>query len=1485
MKRLNVKLVVILAAVCFVAAGGAYMSRRFWMNHHKKNLRDQAKKAYEDENLTLAFAKYNRFLRYDLENPEAWDEVSQVAIDWLESEKSQRSFIGALETLTKAQVYMEPGESKEEVERRLLDLQIMAAKYDDAIKTLTGRVDDGGDNVPGLIELADDQQERGELLSLLALCYQRYAQTDDAMNLLCEMVGFDRLTETFQSPEEAASSEHYSPDELGAYQQLAQLLEFVDNDKKAAKIVIDHLVEANNDNSDAHLQRAKLALGEEEPDFALAEASLKTAIDLDAENYEAKRFLAQVYSKDRRFAEANQLLAEVVSGDPEDPTAYIMQSLLLMQQANQPENASQKDDLLAQAEERIDAGLAKQPNNQALVIQKIDLLINTERTSAAQKVLTDYRRAVGQDRDDGMFEFMQGKIAVANEQWREAEQKLSVAREKTSNQQFSLQIEALLAVSAEMQSKLDVAKHHWEAVLQRDPTHLGARIAMTRLNIQQRSNNSDGSLEDLEIMVQDDPGIDSAVAARVLQGVEQQRLQNAINKQLRQPESRRDWTEVVSIGKSLLPKLQPVEQLLLRAEIIDLTGGERGRATAVELLKQAREQDPENPLVTLAQANLALRGQDFAGAEKFLDEGIAATGPTPLFLLTKAKAVVLSDIDAPAKVQRLNQIAATPGLKPKDKSAVRFDLGRYLAALDAPTDAKRLWNAAIEEDPYNYNMHLMVFELARQKYNDAEMAQIAEKVGEVFGRDSAEYLFLAATRIVTSHRANLVDDPQSDRGILAEAQDMIRRAKEKRPEWGRLERLEGEISAFYGNFDVAVEQLEKVLELEPGDLTSARQLFTLLVGRRDLQKARNMIPQLGPGPHPTDVGKMVAEVYELTGSPENALSEAERVVGEQNQKPEDLGWLASMLHRMGRHAEAEEQFRKAIELEPTKTDSYLLLVDHFMKTEQKNKIAEIGQEGVNKIPAEERNLFSAQIFDILEQNEKAEQAYRAALSEQPSNPVIMRSLAGFLLRSNKREEARTYLKQLIDMGYEKGQEHFAWARRTLARDIAASKRYPDFKEAIALLDAEPQLPGAEGVRDVVMKATMLAERNEPGQWRRGLQMFEDVRQSRDLTPDESSLVAALKRRAGDLAGAREELINLAATLDSSKEQAKYQAAIEDLVEILIEQGDPASISSAETFARRLEPTRKFYADARLMAKRDDKAGIVRLVARLLPQVNDPSQLAQIAYFVESLGMYDEAENAFNSFQQAYSENPSAGKMVVAAFHGRRGNIDKSLEMLFEVAKESGMNKLIIEQGYTALSQNRRTITPEQIAVVENWITQSLQQVPNDRDLLLKLAEIRELQDRQTDVIRLYEDLMNRDDLTDLQQAVVMNNLAFNYAVRKTNAEEALSLVNRAIEIIGPMDMLLDTRGLCHLAAGNATEAVADLTEATFGSKEGALYFHRAWAEDAAGDASAAQQSLQKALDNQINLNALTAPEREEFDRLIRRYQLESQLGELAQRAA
>jgi tetratricopeptide (TPR) repeat protein len=163
-----------------------------------------------------------------------------------------------------------------------------------------------------------------------------------------------------------------------------------------------------------------------------------------------------------------------------------------------------------------------------------------------------------------------------------------------------------------------------------------------------------------------------------------------------------------------------------------------------------------------------------------------------------------------------------------------------------------------------------------------------------------------------------------------------------------------------------------------------------------------------------------------------------------------------------------------------------------------------------------------------------------------------------------------------------------------------------------------------------------------------------------------------------------------------------------------------------------------------------------------------------------------------------------------------------------------------------------------------------QQQGRDRPLQFDLANPQLAQGREADAGATLRKLCEQPKAT----GGPLNNLAWLLTNKGGKVDEALSLINRAIEIDGETPEPLDTRGTIYLAMGRNDAAIRDLEDALAARPLPEIYFHLARAYLVAGRRNDAGEAIRKAESGGPRVEGLHPAEPSAFNRL---------LGELTQR--
>jgi len=163
-----------------------------------------------------------------------------------------------------------------------------------------------------------------------------------------------------------------------------------------------------------------------------------------------------------------------------------------------------------------------------------------------------------------------------------------------------------------------------------------------------------------------------------------------------------------------------------------------------------------------------------------------------------------------------------------------------------------------------------------------------------------------------------------------------------------------------------------------------------------------------------------------------------------------------------------------------------------------------------------------------------------------------------------------------------------------------------------------------------------------------------------------------------------------------------------------------------------------------------------------------------------------------------------------------------------------------------------------------WLKQLLAKDGTSTMLALHLADLEDLCGRYDEAEKLYRAVLQREP----GNVVALNNLAWFLAQTPAKANEALPLIQRAIDQLGPQPDLLDTRSTVYLALNRTELAIADLERANAERPMPMRWFHLAQAHRQANNSQAAAAILKKATTAGLKPDQLHPAERATFAKLV-----------------
>jgi tetratricopeptide (TPR) repeat protein len=1329
-----------------------------------------------------------------------------------------------------------------------------------------------------------------------AQSYSLSGEQESALKKLYQLLGYDEATRQFVGDRAPGKSE------IDAFDMLSAIL--MRTDMARADEVMAKCVEWNPDSAKAHLHRGNFLIrtaaahaqagtdpAQQEEVFKTqigeAQGELNRAFEIAPEDVDVLLTLAGFSINAKDYVKAKELIDKAHQVDAKRADVYFRLYQLAMAQQD-----------LNTAAAHLEEGVKQATDPQILLPVLVQVQLQRNDAAAA-------RAACKAMQDKGTFpleltRFFEARIKLAEGEFGPAARELEAVRPAIARSpaaaDYLQQLDASLARCYEVQGQADRQLATYRRLLEVTPGDIRFRIG--EATALQALGRFDEAQRDLTLLARNANAFPAFVGSI---------LQLLLADQMRRPAADRDWTDVDKVASILQdnPERGELEKTLLAAEI-ELMKGEVSKDTERQVVAASKE-NAKDARIWLTLLKILNRDNP-DNVSKLLTRAEKEAGDLPAFRAERIRLIVRQHgDDAVAELGKLEQ--GLDKFKPAEQQTLHVQLGAAYMQLGSYENAVRCWKAVMDQDRTNSSMRQLLLELAVDHHDAALADQIVKEMRESrqWGLQSPLYQYCAATAMlapINQRMAQADAQPLSDadRATIAEAKKLVEEAMATRREWSALWRVRAEIDQLEGNIDGAIEDYKLALEAnQSGQAVIARRLVNLLYRKERFGEADEAMKMVGDVQATDPLHKMSQRILIEKGDTKKAL---ELAANDVKSDPKNIGnvmWYGRLLEQANRLDEAERAYRRAATLSPDSIEGWLMLVRVLVINKKLPEAVEAVREASKTL--DKNKLAMAKFYELVNENQQAEELYQAALAEKPDDLNTMRQVAEFYFRNAKNIEglqtegtqnaianaARAKYVERLNMASPllekilkktgtstKADEAAtaAWARRAQAEVVASPGDYEHALAATKLIDQNAK-NGKLSAEDSRAKLALLVNRSDVASRAESIRILEQIREQRELTPNEQFALGQLYERVGKWGPGKELIVNalsvqgndasaiikLVAALIVHEEYEDAARWLDKLDEVILK----LSLRASEAFRPTAGEMR-----ARVLARtgKQQEAEAVLKGVNVLPRPLSTGQLPrleEVARVMEQLNMNEAAEELLNEYK---SQDPR-GTIAVAAFLGRQGKLDRAFELLDESRKNQSATELL-PCGLDAMRRHPDQATPERFSMLEQWAKAGLQTEPDPVQIKLLLAELYDLQGKYDEVIKIYRELLTSKDATPTQTAIVKNNLAFILAINRSaeNAAEAMKLTADALRVMGPVSDLLDTRALAYLAQGKTTEAVADLKAANSEAPASAnKLFHLAQAEFQANNRDAARDALARADKIGVDVNRLTPLEKKTYQQL------------------
>lgn len=1320
--------------------------------------------------------------------------------------------------------------------RRLVDLFIELERYIDASRQLERY----------LIERdpARRSPEDGKLLALQGRCLSALGRYDDAANSLRAAVLADTRN-------------------LHAYKQLSEVLFERLNASSEAVHHLDTAVKNNANDYRALVLRGEwIAEHADDPSVQKAFAGTE-ALSADA----ARDHLVQIAADDARKAlqlapdapEAIVLAARCLSLlDRHDEARELIKRGQELA-PKEPQVYSTAADIELQAGSRsgaiqwLDHGVAALPEDGDLRWNFASLLIESGKAPRAKGVIEELQRL---QYSKAATEYLRARLLVSEQEW------LSAAK------RFE-RIRAQLGTSPDLAKQAD----YWSGVCYERIGHSDQGLASFRRAISVDWGWVPARLGLAEALVSagrlqeafDEYSLAASLPqAPLIAFICQARLQVLLT--LQEDPDERNWKAATRALERLEQYAPDSPQVpILWAEVLAAQGDAAG---ARELLASAREKNLNAVELWIADIALARRTQDWHRTEELLEKAAEQLGDHFAIRLARAQCLLLRDGQKAAS--ELYKLAEISHGWSREQS-VQFAEGMaalFLAVRDFD-GAEECCKLVADAQPKNLAIRLILLDLALQD-QDQQLSRTEALLEEVRQIEGQGPLWRYGQAVRLSILAQQRQSPE----LLKEAVQHLAEARIARPAWAKVPRLLGQIYERQGELASAIEAYKSAVELGERNPVVVGRAVTLLFEQQRFVEADQIVRRLQTQqtPFSSELSRLAAEVSFELANFERALEMA-REAAAGSEDYEDHIWLGRVLGILGRLSEAEEELRRAVDLAKDQTAPWTSLVQFLARSGRQEEAEATIDEAREHIAPDQVTSAVAECYEFVGKPDEAERHYRAALLEGEW-PEARRQLADYYVRSRMLAEAEEQLRALLADAPRLGHEDRAWCRRNLALVLLTRAEGRASDEAMRLVEQNLATPTAS-LADRKTKAVILARQPHPGARSEAIGILEELFASGPSpSAEDRFLLAQLYLADGNWSKGSESIRR---ALAAAPNEPRYVRAY---AQALLDRGE---VSEAELWLDRLQhiaagQPATIHLESAILATRGMFTESVELIRRAAAgdEVQGSARAPQNSLLLWYADRLEGFAREFKRRQQAVDAEPflreaenlyaiyvrenHSDQLVLAPFLLRWGEVNRALHVL--EATERGASPEQIAS-FTASVLGSGEATDQELMGLQSIVDRAVQESGQAMPLLIASADLQSWRGNLEEAEALYRDALRRDS----QNPVALNNLALLLALGRDRGQDALELVQRAIEASGGNSALLDTRGVIRLSLGDARGAARDIQRAIEDRATAERYFHLAQAALGLGETAAAARAAARARELGLSLAQLHPLERPALQRL------------------
>jgi predicted Zn-dependent protease len=1299
----------------------------------RRNARDLYDQALQNDKEGHKNERMDLLQQYIQLNPADTDALEKLGFWRAEEAKNSRARESAMMTLE--QVLLRAGK-REAARRKVVELDLQLGHYKEARDHL--------------VLLEKDHPEDPEILHWYALAETGAKNYDEADRL------YKRATKI--APKRSKLSLDY-----------ARLLREFIKAPDFADLEIERLVDADPQSVDIRLAAAGYYFRAK--DFEQSEEHLHVALtDLNASTAELLLLAAQVAQAQDHTDEARKLLERGCEQYPQD-------TRLSLELAHLEVLANNKKKALA----ALKPNLAKLPDDPVELWSLAELLLNADGTKEAGPLIA---RLAAKDQMAPFAECLQARVLMNEQQWGEAQRTLDGAIHRMrQTAPATKQAYLLLADCYRHLDDPDQRLQMCQRAVDCDPDWAPSRTALADALAAQGKlaeaikqhrmlprSNSEGQLSLARLLI-----------------FENQRL----------PESGRKWQEVERLLKELPASDQ--EKFETKAVKATLLVAQKRFDDAKDMMTKERDGDPKQIGPWLFLIELADIQEYRSEVLKLADEAEKDCGRHVEWDIVRARRW-LKYGSAEGAAEELKKLEARVADYPSaDGDRLLYAIAEAHAAKNQDDDAERIMLELGKREPMNLRVRLRLLERYYQLKNEVKLVGVLGEVRKIEAGEGPMTAYGEAAKWLLQAKSDKKE-------TLTEARAWLKKGAALRPNWPRFAVLEAESDEIEKLKESALEKYKLALAHGEADLSIWRRTFDLLIELQRFGEAGALMRQL-PADSIAFAGLESFASYLLTDKSANpgadpklvlskALDLARKAAGRSGNYRDWL-WLGQLLAIADPNnpKEAKTAYRVAVAINDTAPDAWVLLIGLLARVdpaEAEKEITHAEPKLKDKAP-----LVLGPAYEALGKLEPAQKQFEAAVTANPSDLTGLRNLVGFFGRTGQLPKAEPWLQKALDPKINTTKETRAWARRSLALNLANRGGYQLFTQAQAILEQNAKEQG-RSLEDQLTSALVLATRSDKR--REAIKLLESLPGQGVTLPPEHQLVLA---QLYDVDGQWEKARKLFLGLLNLSDRNAYVLGF--YVRGLLHHHHADEALQWLDKLGEVEPNAWATIELRVMYLKE-KGNIPAATNLLLAYAKrKDARLDWAASWLERLGQVTHAEKLYSDFA-SLSDHPE-NALQLALYLSRQKQAADALNICEKAWDKCSALSVsttcmaIVRGGALSSDQKKR---------VADWYTAQQQKQPKYKvPLAMALADLKQFDGYTNEAINDYRAVLQQDP----ENAAALNNLAYLLAFRPDETASAFNMVQKAITKLGDLPDLLTTRAWIYVKTNRAGLAIDDLQRA------------------------------------------------------------------------